>query len=99
MGWLCDCAGIFISPCCWLSRTIEAEKFALDPSKVVHLELLIGHIWHSAYIEKKRLDRQGRTEAQSQGRLLYRGSIVFATEDAASLKRALPAGLEFAPPV
>ena len=73
-----------------LSRTIEAEKFSLDPSKAVHLELLIGHIWHNAYMEKKRLDRQGRTEAQSQGRLLYRGSIVSATENAASLKRALP---------
>lgn len=76
-----------------LSRTIEAEKVSLDPSQAVHLELLIGHIWHSAYTEKKRLDRQSRTEAQSQGRLLYRGSIVFASEDAASLKRALPDGL------
>jgi hypothetical protein len=73
-----------------LIRTIEAEKFALDPSQAVHLELLIGHIWHNAYMEKKRLDRQNRTEVQSQGRLLYRGSIVFASEDAASLKRALP---------
>ena len=76
-----------------LSRTIEAEKFALDPSQAAYLELLIGHIWHSAYMEKKRLDSQNRTEAQSQGRLLYRGSIVFASEDAASLKRVLPDGL------
>jgi hypothetical protein len=65
-----------------LSRTIKA----------VHLELLIGYIWHSAYMEKKRLDRQSQTEAQSQGRLLYRASIVFASDDAASLKRALPDG-------
>jgi hypothetical protein len=76
-----------------LSRTIEAEKIALDPSQAAHLVLLIGQVWHNAYMEKKRLDHQSRTETQSQGRLLYRGSIVFASEAAASLKRALPDGL------
>jgi hypothetical protein len=76
-----------------LSKTIEAEKIVLDPSKTRHIELLIGRIWHNAHIEKKRLDRQSGADEQSKNRLQYRGCIVFVSEDAASLRRALPDGL------
>jgi hypothetical protein len=76
-----------------LSRTIMAERFDPDPLETVHLESQIGHIWYQAYTEKKRLDSQSGTEKESQDRLQYRRCIVFVSEDAARLKRALPGGL------
>ena len=74
-----------------LSRTIMAERFVPEPSDTLHQN---GHIWHHAHTEKKRLDRQSGTEEQAQYRIQYRRCIVFVLEAAASLKRALPDGLE-----
>jgi hypothetical protein len=76
-----------------LSRTIEAEKFDFGPLETVHLELQLGYIWYHAYTERNRLDLESGTEKQSQHRLQYRSCILFVSEDAAMLKRALPGGL------
>ena len=73
-----------------LSKTIEAEKCLLGPSKAVHLESIIGLIWHNAHIEKKKLDRRSGAEKQSQVHLQYRGCITFVSGEAANLRRALP---------